>query len=261
MISTSHRERMMLAGLFLAKFDREGLSCLGFSSFAEAFNTIGHSLGGKPASIKNYRQEFDPLFPNHRRGWHKRPLRGHCRALFERFGHLSLPEFSRMLSQVLLAPALPLLEGIEDLAALEGGASDGNAFENESVARRMITGAAAEGYFAFAFPGLPEFAGHSLTDVTLYGCGFDFRVTPPGGGPFFAVEVKGIAEAAGEIMMTDKEYRVSRHLGDRYFLCVVRNFADDPTLSLIRDPLKSELRFDRRERRPTVVAWHAKVSC
>lgn len=53
----------MLAGLFLSKFDREGLKCLGFSNFSEAYNAMGYALGGKPTSIKNYMQEFDPLFP------------------------------------------------------------------------------------------------------------------------------------------------------------------------------------------------------
>lgn len=80
----------MLAGLFLSKFDREGLAHLGFSSLWEAFNAIGYALGGKPTSVKNYMQEFDPLFPNKRQGWHKRELRPHCREAFERYGMLSL---------------------------------------------------------------------------------------------------------------------------------------------------------------------------
>jgi hypothetical protein len=33
---------------------------LSFESFVEAFNVIGYALGSKPASIKNYRDEFDP---------------------------------------------------------------------------------------------------------------------------------------------------------------------------------------------------------
>ena len=63
MKSFSQRERLMLAGLFLSKFDREGLKCLGFSNFVEAYNAMGYALGGKPTSVKNYMQEFDPHFP------------------------------------------------------------------------------------------------------------------------------------------------------------------------------------------------------
>ena len=57
------REKLILAGLFLSKFDTLGLAMLGFEGFTEAFNVIGFALGGKPASIKNYRDEFDPLEP------------------------------------------------------------------------------------------------------------------------------------------------------------------------------------------------------
>ena len=57
------RDKLMLAGLFLSKYDALGLKKLGFETFAEAFNVIGYALGARPASIKNYRDEFDPFFP------------------------------------------------------------------------------------------------------------------------------------------------------------------------------------------------------
>jgi hypothetical protein len=63
------REKLILVGLYLAKYDSLGLKRLGFESFAEAFNVIGYALGSRPASIKNYRDEFDPVFPNRRKGW------------------------------------------------------------------------------------------------------------------------------------------------------------------------------------------------
>ena len=62
----SSREKLILTGLFLSKYDKLGLRRLGFETFLEAFNVVGYALGGKPASIKNYRDEFDPLFPNRR---------------------------------------------------------------------------------------------------------------------------------------------------------------------------------------------------
>ena len=63
----SLREKLILAGLYLAKYDEAGLKQLGFNSFVEAFNVIGYGLGARPASIKNYRDEFDSLFPNNRK--------------------------------------------------------------------------------------------------------------------------------------------------------------------------------------------------
>ena len=38
------REKSILAGLYLSKFDVEGLKVLGFGSFTEAFNVIGLAL-------------------------------------------------------------------------------------------------------------------------------------------------------------------------------------------------------------------------
>ena len=244
----------MLAGLFLSKFDREGLLQLGFTSFSEAFNAMGYALGGKPTSIKNYMQEFDPLFPNKRQGWHKRPMRDHCREAVESFGQFTLAEFSRILLPLLLPSELP--NGLEEIAAL-----DEDKIENESFSKRLITGAAAEGFFEAAFPNLPEFTAHSLTNVTRYGCGFDFRVEPPNSvHPFLAVEVKGIAAATGEIMMTSKEHRVAEHLQDRYFLCVVSNFIEKPVLSIYQDPVRKGIELVRRERLQSLVSWHGRIS-
>jgi hypothetical protein len=53
------RGKLILVGLYLSKYDSLGLKRLGFESFMEAFNVIGYALGSKPASIKNYRDEFD----------------------------------------------------------------------------------------------------------------------------------------------------------------------------------------------------------
>lgn len=251
----SQRERLMLAGLFLSKFDREGLKRLGFSNFSEAYNAIGYALGGKPASIKNYMQEFDPLFPNSRQGWHKRRMRDHCREAYECFGQLSLPEFYRLLSPLLLTSVMPLPEGLEELAAL-----DEDNLENDSFSKRLITGAAAEGFFESSFPKLADFTGHILTNVTRFGCGFDFRLLPGPPSPFLAVEVKGLAGATGEIQMTAKEHQVAGYLGDRYYLCVVRNFIERPVLSLYRNPLGQGLEFTRREHQQTTLSWHARIS-
>ena len=90
------REKLILAGLFLSKYDTAGLKKLGFDSFVEAFNVIGYALGSKPASIKNYRDEFDPLFTNRRKGWHKRARREYCLKVFEQYKSLDLQAFSSL---------------------------------------------------------------------------------------------------------------------------------------------------------------------
>ena len=55
---------------------------------------MGYALGSKPASVKNYRDEFDPLFPNDRQGWHKRPMRPYCRKVYEEYRDLDFETFT-----------------------------------------------------------------------------------------------------------------------------------------------------------------------
>lgn len=254
MKAASQRERLMLAGLFLSKFSKEGLRHLGFETFSEAYNAMGYALGGKPTSIKNYMQEFDPLFPNGRKGWHGREMRAHCREAFEQFGSLPLARFARLLKPLLFPEDKTLPEGLEELEIFRE-----ETLENESFSKRLITGVAAEGFFESSFPGIAEFSDHALHNVTRFGCGFDFRVQPAVASPFLAVEVKGIAGTAGDVMMTSKEHRVAEHLGDRYYLCVVRSFIEKPVLSLYRNPLKHGFEFTPRERCQTTITWHSRV--
>jgi Domain of unknown function (DUF3883) len=253
--TASQRERLMLAGLFLSKFSKDGLRHLGFETFSEAYNAIGYALGGKPASIKNYMQEFDPMFPNGRKGWHARDMRAHCREAFEQFGSLSLTEFTRLLKPLLFSEDESLPEELVELEVFQE-----EQLENESFSKRLITGLAAEGFFEASFHRIAEFVDHSLSNVTRFGCGFDFRVQPGAAHPFLAVEVKGIAGMGGDVTMTSKEHRVAEYLGDRYYLCLVRNFIEKPVLSLYQNPLKQGFNFTPRERSQTTITWHARFS-
>lgn len=143
---------------------------------------------------------------------------------------------------------------MDELAAL-----DEDNFENESFSKRLITGAAAEGFFEATFPKLADFTGHILTNVTRFGCGFDFRLQPVDSSPFLAVEVKGIAGVTGEVLMTRKEHQVAKYLRERYFLCIVRNFVESPVLTLFQNPLEQGLQFTSRERHQTTLTWHAPI--
>lgn len=97
----SIRDKSIICGLFLSKFDLDGLTKLDFESFSEAFNVIGFSLGVQPASIKNYRDEFDPLYPNSRKGWHKREMRVYCREIHDKFGALHIDDFAILLKKII----------------------------------------------------------------------------------------------------------------------------------------------------------------
>jgi aromatic ring-cleaving dioxygenase len=245
----AQREKTILAGLFLSKFDTRGLDRLGFENFTEAFNAIGISLGVRPASVKNYRDEFDPAFPNRRQGWHKRAMRPHCRRIYETFKDLDMRQFSTLLKRMVYENGeLDVL--VEDVAREEDRES--------SFARRLITGQAAERYFREHYSQVDVFRDYALEDTTNAGCGFDFKLYADD-KEFLAVEVKGLSQASGPISLTNKEYLAAKVLKKRYFLFVVRNFRDIPFHDFFANPLSGPLAFKRLESTITQISWNAYI--
>lgn len=239
------REKLILTGFYLSKYDLAGLKSLGFESFKEAFNVIGYSLGSRPATIKNYRDEFDPLHTNPRKGWHKRPIRAYCRQLAETYESIDHETFTDLIKSFLA----------ESAVSWKQTAEDEDVDESSQFAKRMITGIAAEQYFEAAWPSLREFDGYILQKTTQLGCGFDYRLRTNTGSDYLAVEVKGLRERTGSIAMTQKEYETAAALRDRFFLFVVKNFREEPFHELLRDPLTNGLSFRRNEVVTVTISW------
>lgn len=241
------REKQILAGLFLSKFDTDGLIALGFESFTEAFNALGYGLEGRPASIKNYRDEFDPIFPNPRQGWRHRQRRDYCLKIEEEYRGLSLQDFAKLVANFV---------GDEELSAQEIH-DEKDDLSPTSFAKRLITGKAAEQYFQRVSSGIEEFADQEIEDTTALGCGYDFRIWPKSGGEFKAVEVKGMLESKGTVLLTEKEHRQASKLEDRFYLFVVKNFRESPFHAIHANPLAGSLNFSRKERKVIQVSWSA----
>lgn len=246
----STREKLILTGLFLSKDDTAGLKKLGFDSFIEAFNVVGYALGSKPASVKNYRDEFDPLFSNRRKGWHKRPRREYCLKLFEEYKGLDLATFTGLINSFF---------GYDENALSESRAKEEKGDSESSFAKRLLTGLAAEQYFESVQSILPEFKGFERENTTRLGCGYDFRLSGLARKDFLAVEVKGLKERAGSIAMTPKEYEAAGSLTDRFFLFVVKNFRESPFHEIYQNPIGGTLRFKRTERVMIQVSWSTTV--
>lgn len=241
------RDKLILAGLFLSKFDGDGLNALGFESFSEAFNVLAMSLKASPASLKNYRDEFDPYFPNPRKGWHKRPIREYCKTLMEQYGGMKIDEFANLIKTEISVTG--------DFAIIE---EQLDAEESKTFAKRLITGQAAEKYFEAVYKTVSPFQDCVLVNATTLGCGFDYRMLTAKDA-FLAVEVKGMTAPSGAVHLTSKEYKVAEILRERFFLFVVRNFAEKPFHTIFRDPVKSELAFERRETISVQVSWSTTI--
>jgi len=243
------RDKSILVGLYLAKFDEQGVKALGFDSFKEAYNVIGFSLGIKPMSIKNYRDEFDPQFPNKRLGWHKREMRPYVKEIFDEFKNLEMEQFIKLIKEFVYKnyELDILMEKIEKKNDV-----------NSSFAKRLVTGLAAEQYFEQNYKQIEIFKNFDLENTTKLGCGFDFKLNSRS-SDFLAIEVKGINENSGNIIMTEKEFYVAKELNDRYFLYVVKNFIEKPSPKCIQNPAHGNLNFKRIELFIKQVSWSVYV--
>jgi hypothetical protein len=247
------REKLILAGLYLSKYDSLGLRKLGFESFTEAFNVIGYAMGSQPGSIKNYRDEFDPLFPNRRKGWHKRPTRGYCLKVFEKYGGLDLDSFTGLVKSFVGRDENPQTD-------TQVGEEEESEEGESCFAKRLITGLAAEQYFVSVQPSLPEFEDYAVEDTTRLGCGYDFRLRTAADEDFLGVEVKGLRERTGNLSLTPREHAAAAALRDRFFLFVVKNFHESPFHEIHRNPLSGGLQFRKIERVMVHVSWLAGCS-
>lgn len=242
-------QKAMLVGMYLSKFDQQALEILGFESFVEAYNTIGLAINVKPSSIHNYRDEFDPVFPNERKGWHKRPMYQSRVEMFNKYKDFELKSFTNLVKSIIYKnPAVNFIE--EKIESEED--------KSRTFAKRLVTGQAAEQYFRDNYQTVPTFTGLSIEDTTRMGCGFDFRVLHDAG--FYAIEVKGLEKAKGGIGLTDKEYKTALYLKENYFIFLVKNFIESPVHDLFKNPVFShELDFVKNERMITQVNWSASV--
>ena len=85
--------------------------------------------------------------------------------------------------------------------------------------------------------------GRQIYDVHEKNLGYDVTSLDLNSGELRLIEVKGLAAAAGSILLTPNERRVAEDRRDCYWLYVVTNCAADPVL---QEPLKD----------PARLAWH-----
>ena len=81
--------KSIVIAYYLSRRDKEGLNVLGYKTFSKAFKEIGEIIGETPNNLKNMRDEFDPLFPNERKGWHQRDLSASRQEVFDKFSKIS----------------------------------------------------------------------------------------------------------------------------------------------------------------------------
>ena len=249
---TVRNKKMMLAGFFLSKFDKVGYEALGYKTWTEAFEGLAAVVGGPATSIKNYRDEFDPVFDNPRKGWRNRAMHPTRKIFLDEFGKLGIDEFLGLV-QTQFATDADI-----DLAINKASVAAGLRDTSESFAKRMMTGRGAENYFEMHYADVDRFSPCEVKRTTDLGCGFDFKLTPPH-EDFLGVEVKGGREKQGQIQLTEKEHKMALSLKKRSYLYVVTNFASAPIPQVIEDPLHSGITFELKTSNVETKVWTANI--
>jgi hypothetical protein len=232
----------------MSRLDDAFLRRFGYSSWHKAFAGIGARLGVRPASMKNLRDEFDPVHPNTRQGWHKRPLRPNRQRVLGEFCDASDEAVFDVVER-LLAGDKEIEESITKPIATAKAAV-------ANVAERLRTGRLAETFFMEHSEAICGVSRKSLLDYRDQACGFDFGVR---GKDLLAIEVKGLKLLRGPILFTDNEWNLANRRENNYWLVIVGGLEKKPQATLIKHPAGS-LKVKSLIRNVSAISWTANVS-
>jgi hypothetical protein len=230
----------MICGYYLSRFDRSAYASLGYGTQLATHLALGHALGVAPKSIKNWRDEFDPVHDNPRQGWNGREMYPTRRRTIEALGDLSESELLELI-KIIVADSSHAKASTIVAAVCNADTDDTD--DSDAYGLRGPTGVKAEKAFEQHHEqhSLPE-AGR-LIDRRPEQCGYDYEIV--GDKRSLYVEVKGLGGSSGGVTFTDKEWKTAQKMGDAYFLAIVRRVGSAPEVSLIQSPftcLKPKMR-------------------
>lgn len=219
----------LVAAFCLSKFDTDALARLGYATFREAFADIGNQFSVRPSSVKNKRDDFDPIFGNARAGWHQRELGPSRLKVLHLLNDLGFDALTGFVRDLLRNPTYRESTEVKDiLDALKREHRD-----NRQFAPRGATGRMSEELFLAWFrEGKTPFRG-TIEDKRDDGCGYDFLIRD--GDAAQLVEVKGVGDREGGLLFTDKEWQTAQDNAN-YALALFVNLHETPELRVIRNP-------------------------
>lgn len=220
----------LIVAYYISRFDRKFLYNLNFKTFKEAYEVIGEKLTVKPSTIKNMRDEFDPIHPNDRKGWYQRELSPSRLAVIERYNVFSEDALTEIVKDIIYG-------NLEDNIKLHVDRLNYDE-KLDSTTRtfttRGITGKLAEELFLKKFYN-GEVMGLTgeLLDTRELGCGYDFEML---NDPQYMFEVKGLLDEEGSINFTDKEWTMAKKYGSKYFLVLISGIEKEPSMQIVENP-------------------------
>lgn len=221
----------IIVAFYLSKFNKQGLTNLGYKNEREAFDAIADILGVKKNYIKFRRDEFDPIHP-WRKGW-IRPMDNRVIRAIEALQDLDEYDLREIVLNIINSENYRHGEEVKKITSLFS-VEKKEKIEVGQFILRAPTGKAAEEYFQKYYSEKKEPINGTLFDCRDLGVGYDFKIEKE--GEIFFIEVKGISELSGGILFTNKEWTVAKNEKDKYFLCVISNLNLKPKISFIQNP-------------------------
>lgn len=216
---------------YLARFDKVAIQNLGYKNWESAFSDISNKLDVKKHSVRNWRDEFDPLF-GFRAGWYQRPMSPSRSNVALALENLDEPELRAIVEDILSKKIQSDPENLNQLLNIANENSD-NA-QAPSFILRGPTGKRAEQLFIDYHKIYNAPVAGELIDTRDLGCGYDFEIKSDFNEHF--IEVKGLANKAGGILFTNKEWETAKKEGVKYTVCIVNDISNSPEVSFINDP-------------------------
>lgn len=237
----------IVVGYAMSRLDGKYLAIRHFATWEQAFSEAAYALSAPSATFKNLRDEFDPIHPNSRSGWHQRDLRQSRQRVLDELKDVTDDALMELLDRILKREEEVVAEAIDSLAVVTKVASN--------VAERLLTGRRAEEYFLHESLALIQVPSQNILDYRQSACGFDFGVRE---APGWAIEVKGMKQIKGEILFTDREWLEAKIRQDNYWVVVVGNLIAEPSTRIIQNP-HAQLSVRSTYRQSIAVEWHAPV--
>jgi hypothetical protein len=218
---------------YLSRFNDEGLTNLGYSTWNEAYSDIADKLQVNKHSVKNWRDEFDPIH-GHRAGWYQRPMIASRAKVCQALENLDEQSVREIVVDILTGKIKEDADQEKQLLSIP------SVEQEESSPKQFIlrapTGRKAEKYFIEYFEKNKKPINGDLIDCRDLGVGYDFRIEADDKNYF--VEVKGISDFSGGVLFTNKEWSTARNEGDSYFLCIVSNLNEKIEINFIQNPFE-----------------------
>ncbi len=158
---------------YLSRFNYEALANLGYTTWDDAFNDIGEKLKVKKHSVKNWRDEFDPLF-EHRAGWYQRPMSPSRIRVVQALENLDEPQIREIVIDIISEKIHEDDEALEQLLNIV--TTDDSKKKIPKFILRGPTGKQAEAFFLKHYSENKKPFDGNLIDCRDLGVGYDFRI-------------------------------------------------------------------------------------